>query len=652
MKQRNIYLVQVDTLRKFPTHTTVYLPYAVGVLWAYAKQSALVQDTYTLAELLFMRDPIDDVVAHMEVPFLVGFSCYIWNTEYNKVLAEAVKRAFPSCQILFGGHNVPPGGAMLDEFPYIDYLLHGEGEIPFRALLEELAKDTPDVSAVPGLSYRTDGGTATNAETALVSVADSPSPYLEGLFDPIVAAHPDIYWSAVWETNRGCPYHCAYCDWGQHNAAVRQFSMERLLAEIQWMSEHQVSFVYGADANFGILPRDEELLDRLAEARARKGFPRMFDVNTVKTINERMFRITKKFHQSGLDKTGLSLAVQSLSPEVLRNIGRKNIDDETLGYWIRRCRQEGWRTHTDLILGLPGETLQSFCAGVEKLFALGQHEGIRSFPLALLPNTLLATPAYREKYKLRVMRRVHNQSMEAVEGIVPEYSDTVMETSTMSHADIMTAFHFLLLTDGAHSFGLLRLIAMLLHTERIISYADFYLRLLDFCHQRPDTLLGEIMKRIEKNLEDLLNGKEQEPLEIPGVSFGRMADDQYFIARAIMEPEQFFADATAFLRQFPLEPALFAQLLRYQREAVLMPNAQEKTFSFEYDFPAYFEAIYNGSPVPLEKRAIHLRFSYEGDVSTAQNYFHTIIQLGRFSNKVFYQTTYLSPAEGGQPQQS
>jgi len=641
MKQRNIYLVQVDTLRKFPTHTTIYLPYATGVLWAYARQSALVQDTYALADLLFMRDSIDDVVSRMDAPFLVGFSSYIWSTEYNKALAEAVKRAFPACKILFGGHNVPPGGEMLEEFPYIDYLLHGEGEIPFQTLLEELAKDTPDVSAVPGLSYRTDGGTATNAETALASVENSPSPYLEGLFDPIVAAHPDIYWSAVWETNRGCPHHCAYCDWGQHNAAVRQFSMERLLAEIQWMSEHRVSFVYGADANFGILPRDEELLNQLAEARTRTGFPRMFDVNTVKAINERMFRITKKFNESGLDKTGMSLAVQSLSTEVLHNIGRKNIDDETLGYWIRRCRQEGWRTHTDLILGLPGETLQSFCAGVERLYALGQHEGIRYFPLALLPNTLLATPAFREKYQFRITRRINNQTMEVSKESIPEYIDTVIETSTMTQADFMTAFYFMFLTGGAHSFGLTRLLAMYFHVEKIVPYADFYMSLLHFCHEHPRMRLGETMARTEKNFDDLANGEEPEPLEIPGFSFGRMGEDQYFLARAVLEPERFYDDIAAFLQQFHLEPALFAQLLRYQREAVLMPNAQEKTLSFEYDFPAYFEAIYNGSPAPLEKKAVRLQFSFDGDVSTAQKYFHTIIQLGRFSNKTFYQTTYV-----------
>ncbi|MDR0530750.1 MAG: radical SAM protein [Oscillospiraceae bacterium] len=644
--QRDIYLVQVDTLRKMPTHSTLYLPYAVGTLWAYAKQAPAVEANYALRELICMREPVEQVADRIKAPFLVGFSCYVWNTEYNKVLAGELKRRFPACHIVFGGHNVPSGSAMLDELPYVDFLLHNEGELGFQALLLELCKESPDVTAVPGLSYRTEQGVITNAIAVAQSVAAFPSPYLEGIFDPLIAAHPEIEWSTVWETNRGCPHHCIYCDWGQHKAKVRQFPMERLLAEIEWFSRNRIGFIYGADANFGIFARDEDLLDALADVHGRTGYPRLFDVNTTKTLNERVFRITEKLNRSGLDKTGPSLAMQSMSPEVLRIIGRQNIDENMFAQWIRRCRQAGYRTHTDLIMGLPGETLQSFCTGVEKLFVLGQHEGIRYFLCNLLPNALMAAPAMREKYKIRATRFIFKLTMEAAPEIINEYIESVDETSTMPFADMLTANYFIFLVHSMHSFGLLRLIAMFFHTEKIVSYADFYMGLLDFCHRRPDTLPGEAMARIETHFSDMARSREPELLEIPGFGFGNMSDDQYLISRAILELDRFYAGAEEFLRQFSAQPDVFAQLLRYQRESILLPRAEEKTLCFDYDFPAYFNAIYDGAPAPLQKKAVRLRFSFDDcDISDEQKYFHTIVQLGRFTSKAFYTIDYL-PAEG------
>ena len=638
--KKNIYLVQVDILRKLPMRTTAYLPYAAGALWAYARQSPEVAESYALRELLLLRRPVDGTAARMEHPFFVGFSCSSWNTEYNKALAQAVKKHFPACHILFGGHNVPPGGAMLEELPYVDFLIHGEGEICLQALLEALARERPDYARVPGLSWRNGATIGTNPDAVPESVENLPSPYLEGVFSPVIAAHPEIQWSMVWETNRGCPNHCAFCDWGQYKEKVRPFSMERLLAEIEWLCANKIEYIYCADGNFGILPRDEALLDALIAARARTGYPDLFNYNTTKVINERVFRIAEKLTQSGLDRVGPNFAVQSLAPGVLRNIGRRNLDDETIASWIRRFRRAGVRTHTDLILGLPGETLHSFCAGVEKLYALGQHEGIQYFPCHVLPNAPMADPAYLEKHRIRTMRRILKPIMEDASQTeqIDEFIDMINETADMPHTHWLTANHFMLLAQGAHGFGLLRLVAMYLHTENIASYAAFYLALLDFCHSHPNTLLGETMARVEQNFNEGIHGREPAPLEIAGFSFGRMFGDQYFFGRAVLDPDRFYADAAEFLRQF-VPDGLLAQLLRYQRESILLPGAgpdTEKTIAYAYDFPAYFDAIYGGEPARLRKKAVRLRFSVPCAFPSMEDYYGAVVHNGRFSSKAFY----------------
>ena len=112
-KNKTIYFVQVDYLRETPTFFTAYLPYTIGLLWAYAKQSSVVAQSYVLGDLFFLRNSIDKVVAGMQEPFLVGFSCYAWNTQYNKALAQAIKARFPRCLILFSKSSLKAASPLL-----------------------------------------------------------------------------------------------------------------------------------------------------------------------------------------------------------------------------------------------------------------------------------------------------------------------------------------------------------------------------------------------------------------------------------------------------------------------------------------------------------------------------------------------------------
>jgi len=636
MTKRNISLVQVDNLRKIPAFTTAYLPYAAAALWAYAKQSSTVDEHFALQELVFVREHIADVLARLHEPFLVGFSCYIWNTEYNKALAKAIKSRWPGCLILFGGHNVPPGSATLEQEPYIDLLIHGEGEIPLRRLLEELATSQPDYTTVPGLVYRTNESLVVNAPQAALSVADFPSPYLTGVLDAIVAAHSDMQWSAVWETNRGCPNHCTFCDWGQHNARVREIPMQRLLDELAWFSQNRVEYIFCADANFGMLPRDEEIISIMAATKKKTGYPMIFSCQSTKKLSERLFRIAETLTQSGLDKYGPNFAVQSLSPDVLHNIGRRNIPNDELAYWLQRYRQAGFRTHTDLILGLPGETLQSFCAGVEILLKLGQHAGICYFHCTLLPNAAMSAPAYREKHGLRAHRKIfhHLLGVTPEQEQVDEYIEVIGQTATMPHEDLLTASYFMFLVQGLHSFGALRLLAMHLHAENILSYAQFYLRLLTFCRAQPHSLLGDIVASLASYFEQQDKFRS---LEIAGFSSGHIPEDFYVFGRAALQAKQFYAEIVSFLQQFNLDDHLLTELLRYQRESILLPHSPpEKMLEFNYDFPAYFAAIYSDTLVPLEKKTTCVRFTHDYDLTGNALYFDAVVRRARFSDNTFY----------------
>jgi hypothetical protein len=115
-----------------------------------------------------------------------------------------------------------------------------------------------------------------------------------------------------------------------------------------------------------------------------------------------------------------------------------------------------------------------------------------------------------------------------------------------------------------------------------------------------------------------------------------MAEDRYLFSRVVLEFDRFYAEAVLFLEQFAVSPDVFAQLLRYQRESILLPDATEKILTFDYDFMAYFNAIYDNNPISLQKRPRCLRFFSTFDISSLENFYDSIVMRGRFSDDAFY----------------
>ena len=87
------------------------------------------------------------------------------------------------------------------------------------------------------------------------------------------------------ETNRGCPFQCTFCDWGSATAAkVTKFEQERLDAELQWMADRKIQYVFVCDANFGIQKRDVEIAESVAKIKQKTGYPHGFSVQIPKML--------------------------------------------------------------------------------------------------------------------------------------------------------------------------------------------------------------------------------------------------------------------------------------------------------------------------------------------------------------------------------
>ena len=129
---------------------------------------------------------------------------------------------------------------------------------------------------------------------------------------------------------------------------------------------------------------------------------------------------------TGLSK-GALIAFQSLDPKTLKAIKRANIKLDVFYDLQAKFMADGIKTFSDIILGLPEETYESFTSGIAKLIGMGQHNRIQFNNLSILPNTEMGDPEYLEKYDMKV---VENDIIN-IHGALGEWLDDIYETQQM-----------------------------------------------------------------------------------------------------------------------------------------------------------------------------------------------------------------------------
>jgi len=382
-----------------------YLPYSVGIFEASAKAHLKDPDKFEFLLPIYSRMPAAGAARELSGASIVCFSAYIWNIRLSLKIAEEVKRDNPDVLIVFGGPEVPIEG--VEEFlranSFIDLACHGEGEIILPNILENYAERR--WHNVAGLNYIDKTGKfVQTAFNERISALDKvPSPYLNGVFDRLIKKNPKTQWIALWETNRGCPFSCAYCDWGSatKNVVYRR-NLKDLFKEIDWFSENKIEFIFCCDANFGIFAGDIEIVKYMAENKRKFGYPKALSVQSTKNFTEESYEIYKLMSDSDLNK-GVSLSLQSLNEETLKNIGRKNVPTSVFKKVQEELTALNIQTFTDLILGLPSETYDSFADGASTVAANGQHNRIQFNNLSILPNSRMGDIEYQKKFGLDIV---------------------------------------------------------------------------------------------------------------------------------------------------------------------------------------------------------------------------------------------------------
>jgi tRNA A37 methylthiotransferase MiaB len=456
-----------------------YLPYAVSLLEAYYKTMG--KNTAGVEFLLpiYDRIPVDIAVKSLIDADIVAFSTYVWNIRISSEIAKRLKAQKPSIRIIFGGPQVPD---VIEPFlranPFVDIAVHGEGEQVFVGLIDERDGNWQET---PGISFLTsDGVIRTNPKVPRIKELDTiPSPYLSGALESLMQAHPHQKWIALWETNRGCPFSCTYCDWGSSTQSrVYQFSIERLYREIDWFAEKKIEFVFCCDANYGILPRDLDITQYAAEVKKKTSYPNALSVQNTKNATERAYLVQKTLSDAGLNK-GVTLAIQSMDKQTLKNIKRENISLESYHELQRRFTRDRVETYSDYILALPGESFDATVNGICALIENGQHNRIQFNNLSILPNAAMGSKEYQKEFGMVIVEtdiiNIHGSLSEASNDIV-ERQQLVVGTAAMPKEDWVRTRAFCWLTALLHFDKVLQIPLLFVHKLGDVPFKEILMR--------------------------------------------------------------------------------------------------------------------------------------------------------------------------------
>jgi len=634
--RRNVYLAQVNN----NFGDMAFLPYSAGMLQAYCRTQSDISEAFDFQPFLFLREDVGAAARKLVEPDVVGLSSYIWNWEYNRALAREIRAAHPGALIVMGGPQVPlESGGFFAENPMVDVIVHHEGEESFADILRARMSAEADYTRIPGLSVRGADGASirTPARERVLDLDTLPSPYLDGTFDELIGQ--PYKWSASHETNRGCPYSCTFCDWGSAVfTKLRQFSGERLMAELEWFGKHGVDIIYNCDANHGILARDLELAGKLAQVRKEYGAPAQFRTAYAKKSNDTVFAIAKTLHEAGLER-GVTLSMQSMSDDTLSAIKRRNIKQDNLGALVRRYREHKIPTYTEVILGLPGESAASFRAGVGRLLELGQHEALLIYLCEVLPNSELGNPGYQRAHGVRTVRMPlllayvtpHHDD-------VTEYFEIVVETATMPTADWKNALLFSWFVQCFHCLNLTQSIAVFLHSDRGLAYEDFYAALLDFAATDESRLIRRIRDQADQVAQGGLRGNNMGQV-VP--EFGNIVwnPEEAFFLRLVRDKKELYAELGVFLawldtaRGLGLTDGLRADLIAFQRASLVAPDEPaESVVHIGHRLPEFLERAYLGEKTTLSRGSAEVVLDSGRTYPGLEQYAMGAVRYGRKNN--------------------
>lgn len=323
----------------------------------------------------------------------VGFSVYTWNAAEFIDLIRRIRNSCPEIWIILGGPHVQQVEDYLLVDP-IDAVVMGEGEFTFVEWLDTAhLKSWHDIQ---GLAFVEDGAVVKSvARPRTLDLSVFPSA-LDAI--PLTGADgKPLYESVAYETSRGCPFKCSFCEWGTGmlGTKIYQFPLERIRSDWEKIINAGIANIWLADSNFGALKEDIEKTRIVCDLKDRTGLPSTFATSWSKKHNPRVQEIVLMLNQHGL-LPHYQLALQTLTPLALELSNRKNMAANEYEPIAKAMAEAGVPIAAELIWGLPGDNLADFERNLDKLIATFPNVNIFTY------NLLPGTEFYEKRFEYKI----------------------------------------------------------------------------------------------------------------------------------------------------------------------------------------------------------------------------------------------------------
>lgn len=379
MPKRRVLLVQlpIPPVGHEPVRGNV--PLAAGYLKLMARQRGL-ESQYEIeilppdeANSLGDRGLVETIASRR--PWLVGFTCYLWNIDRTLWIAGELKRSAPSIKVLLGGPEITADNAWVLEQDAVDYAAIGEGEQTFCELLTELAGQAQVTRTIDGLFVQ--GGDRRQTipfRRPLARLDEISSPYLAGILD---AADERML---LLETVRGCVFKCKFCYYPKSYDSLYFLSPEKVAANLEHARLRGAKEVVLLDPTLNQRRDFAELLQLLIDGNPDRQFT-YFGELRAEGITPQIAGMLRE-----ANFTEVEIGLQSVDPLAQELMDRKN-NLKAFERGVQAMLDAGIKVKVDLIIGLPGDTMTSVRRGLDYLCSSRLYSSMQVFNLAVLPGT-------------------------------------------------------------------------------------------------------------------------------------------------------------------------------------------------------------------------------------------------------------------------
>ncbi|MDH5258054.1 MAG: radical SAM protein, partial [Gammaproteobacteria bacterium] len=329
-----------------------YIHSSLGLRYLKANMGELIDKT-EIIEFIINNRPIDIAERLLkDNPAIIGLGIYIWNVEQSTQLVSLLKTIRPEITIVLGGPEVSFEHDQQKIVELADYVITGQADLAFAELCEKILKNKNRIEA----------------EDKIIKANPVPLPFLNLPYE--YYTDEDVKNRVIYvEASRGCPFKCEFC-LSSLDKTAWPFDLEIFLAEMNKLYERGIRDFKFIDRTFNLKIQSSIKILEFFLNKMDKNLYLHFEL-IPDHLPEKLKSVLEKFPEGSLQ---FEIGIQTFNPKIQTLISRKQNNDKSKENirWLRENTSA--HLHTDIIMGLPGETVESIASSFNELVSLNPHE--------------------------------------------------------------------------------------------------------------------------------------------------------------------------------------------------------------------------------------------------------------------------------------